>query len=177
MDRSLVILDKVLCLEVELDNEILIHDFYLYDKLKYKVLLGLDFCRKSGMTLNFNTIESFDWMKSDFISEEYKSDVRLKREYFLCRESVQSVDCGLSYNVGLGYFKPYRRILDEYQLIIQESLIETTNECSILVYNPKSINVILFNNMKIGTIWSIVELRHIEENLLITKDENEISTK
>ena len=79
MDRTLVKLDKVLSLELELDNEILIHDFYLYDKLKYDVLLGFDYCRKAEITLNFSNIEVFNWMKSDFINEENKSDVRLKR--------------------------------------------------------------------------------------------------
>ena len=179
MDRTLVKLDKVLTIEIDVDNEIIFQDFYLYDKLKYGVLFGLDFCRISGITINFSNIETFDWMKSDFISEKSKSDVRLKKEYFLCRESVQSVECHLSFNVGLGYFKPDKRITEEYQLVIQETLIETTDECSIIVYNPKSINVILFNNMKIGTLWSIVELRYIEENLLLDteKDEKEFSSK
>ena len=172
IDQSLVQLDKSVKLDIEVENEIYTHKFYVFEKLFYDVLLGLDFCRKSNVIINFNTEETFNWPESDYIDKEWKFDVRLNREYFLCKESVQKVKCNLTGNVGLGYFKPEKRFLEEYQLIIQETLIETEGtECSLLVFNPKNVNVIIFEDMKIGTIQPIVEIRHIEENLLLNNFE------
>ena len=171
LDSSLTELNQVIRLEVELEDEIFLHDFYIYDKLRYQVLLGLDFCRKANISINFEKETEDKISNSDLLSKELKSDVRLKQEYMVPSKTLIKVDCQLEFNIGLGYFKPDKRIKEEFFIDIQETIVEASDTCHIFVFNPKPIQTLLYNNLKIGTIQSISQ--NEMENLLITNENNE----
>ena len=171
MDQSFAELDKIIQLEVEIENDIYLHDFYIYERLRFDVLLGLDFCRKSNITINFDKNYDNELPSSELISDKLKSDVRLRKEYKILPKSLTKVECQLEFNIGLGYFKPDKRMKDEFFLELQESVVEATDSCYIFVYNPRPIPLTLFNNLKIGTINQIKE-DDVEQNMLIIKCEN-----
>ena len=155
LDQSYAELKKIAHLEIELDEEIYLHDFYIYDKLRFDVLLGIDFCRKTNIVLNFDKEYDIKLPSAEIIDKNMNSQVRLKKEYDIAPKSLIKLDCQLEFDIGLGYFKPDKRMKEEFFVEFQESVIETTSTCEIFVYNPRPISVFLFNNLKIGTIYMI----------------------
>ena len=55
LDQTFVKIDKSLSLIVELDNKNIKHKFYLFDTMKHPVVLGLDFLKISGITVDFTS--------------------------------------------------------------------------------------------------------------------------
>ena len=171
LDSSLTELNQVIRLEVEIDEEFFLHEFYIYDKLRYQVLLGLDFCRKANFSINFDKDADEKINNSNLLSNDLKSDVRLKREYIIPPKGLMKLECQLEFDIGLGYFKPDKRIREEFYVDIQETIIEASNTCHIFVFNPKPIQTLLCNNLKIGTIQSVTQNQM--ENLLVINEESE----
>ena len=48
-----IILKKSIVLPIEYEDKLCIHNFYLYDKMKYDILLGIDFMRKFNVEIHF----------------------------------------------------------------------------------------------------------------------------
>ena len=169
LDQSYATLEKVIHLEVEYDNEIYLHDFYIYDKLRFDVLLGLDFCRKTQISLHFDKDFDDKLPNSELISHKLQTDVRLKSDYNLPAKSLTNVECDLEFDIKIGYFVPDIRMKNEFMLDIQEAIIEADNTCKIFIYNPRPVTIFLMKNLKIGTIKCIKE-EQIEENFLIVNN-------
>ena len=53
LDQTLAKIDKTVVVNVELDNKIITHKFYLFERMKYSMILGLDFLKVSGITIQF----------------------------------------------------------------------------------------------------------------------------
>ncbi|XP_054154595.1 uncharacterized protein LOC128953145 [Oppia nitens] len=162
-------------LNVEVDNEIYIQDFYIFDEIKYSALLGLDFCRKSKLKLDFGNEDQIDWINSDFIIQEPDStlEVRLRQDYHIPNETMTNAKCeidtsNLPPNTQFGFLKPVKRLYDDYQIVIQETLIDLQKPIDVILYNSSKANKYLCKNFKIALMYLISYPQYgCEENYMI----------
>ena len=64
--------------------------------------------------------------------------------------------------------------MKEFYLDIPETIIEADDCCHIFVFNPKPVPIVLFNNIKIGTI-RCTSVDETEENLLVVSNTDNCS--
>ena len=175
LDQTTEQLEYSVRLEVEIDNEIHYHNCYVYPKLNFEILFGLDFCRKTGIVIDFSKELIQDFGESELFNK-FKSAVRLTHEYTLPAKTTSKLSCKIEFDMDLGLFKPNKRLLENYLLVAHECIIQINQKnCEIFICNPTNQDIILFENYKIGEISEVSNVISMDKVLLIHENKIEQS--
>ena len=167
LDQSTEHLEWNVKLEVEIDNEIHYHNCFVYSKLNFDILFGLDFCRKTGIVIDFSKELIQDFGESELFNK-FKSSVRLTHEYTLPSKTTSKVNCKIEIDMTTGLFKPNKRLLENFLLVTHECIIQIVEQqCEIYICNPTNQDIILFENFKIGEVSEVCKVVSIDQVLLI----------
>ena len=160
-------LDETVKVEIFLGDKIYRHKFYVYENLKFKILLGIDFCRASKTELRFDH-GKHEGTLAEQITNGKKSEIRVEEEVEIKGKSLAKVKCSANVETEVSFFKPDKKLLEDFQLIMHETLINS-NDLTIFVYNPNEHDAILFKNMKIGYLTGVAEVFYDHQTFVIEK--------
>ena len=160
-------LSETVRVDVCFGDKIYVHKFYVYENFKFGILLGIDFCRASNAHLYFNSGTQEDSI-TDLFNEEKNSEVRIKKETEIKARSLTKIECYGDSETKISYFKPDKRISEEFQLVMHETLVDNS-DMTLYVFNPNHYDLVLFENMKIGTITAISDIYVDHQTFIVHK--------
>jgi transposase InsO family protein len=85
LDRGIIFVNKIVQLEVTLEDQVLVHSFYIFGQMKHPVLLGLDFLRISKLTIDFSRNEESPFTQTEALEDEIPPmiDVKINTDLIL----------------------------------------------------------------------------------------------
>ena len=182
LNNECIRLGVVTDITVYCDGKLTKHYFYVLPILRFDVLLGLDFCRHSQITIEFR--DTILELPRYSVEVDDKYDVKLISETVIPRRSYIALSFTVPSNEKYGIFKPTKEMFDRYTIDIKSQVIDLTQEFKIWIFNPLLSNVILHKNKRIGKIrplpgWTFSDNEEEEKDYcllseMMCEQENEI---
>ena len=170
-----IILKRSIILPIEYEDELCVHNFYLYDKMKYDLLLGVDFMRKFKVDIRFGTtnseeennktisrnslIEDVDNEYCQEIEVECTKVLRTKGETFVSSHSMVAIDCLTDFNEYVGIFTSNLQTESIYGIKMYPSLLSFNGNYSVHLMNPNDFPVFIPSQIILGYIVSLESFR------------------
>ena len=176
LDQSTFKLEKFVRLETTVDEDVYLHDFFIYDKLSKEVLLGLDFCRKANLIITFDQeTEHIHNLDTNAGEDDIVFKVTTREEieiepktlsYLPCYMSINNDSIMEKYIFGPIYFHPNKILTKTLGVIIDNSIqyIERDNYFYCVVWNPSEKTIKISDNLEIGTATPLGDDVQIADN-------------
>ena len=125
------------------------------DKSKVDVLLGVDFCRKTKMQINFDP-DSFNWLNSSLISPDEIYATYCKENTKIISKTFSPLPTQIFGKFKFGYFIPDQS-LQEIGINIERCFVKISETIQIYAFNSNDNTVTIALDQKIGEILPIRE--------------------
>ena len=148
LDKSLIILNKTVFLNVVCDHKAFTHEFYVFNEMKYEVIIGLDLIRKTGLTIE----------AEDPITEQ-KYTLRMPTTIKIPKTSKTLIKFETNHQrPSLTLFTPAPQLFHKYNLIVDKTLINSSKPIQIQITNYTQADKILVQNTVIGYLKNLEKL-------------------
>ena len=152
-------------------------EFFVIQNLSYQGILGLNFFHKIKHSLNYDN----DLRRIEIIEDKTKTNIYLKENVKLQANSETLCDIILIDSVVPIVFKQSKRILEFYNLHIEECLLNN-NVCALYIQNNNDFPVFLPKGIKLGSgsifeFPSADEIQYFIQTSIETQlEDNDVST-
>ena len=140
-------------------------DFYIYDNLPFNFLLGLDFCTRSNVVIDFNTLKqkennfedmpyychNFEKQKNDYSLRVFGNhNIGRNSGKWVTVKSYEKLSCDV-------IFTPNNLFFIKSHFIVNNAIYKSISEYSldIFVINPTNIDQCLRKNTKVGSFQNL----------------------
>lgn len=161
LNQHYLLLDRNIKLKLKFENEEIEHTFFVYDKIKHDCILGLDFCTKTNVKIEFKKL-IVRLLESDIELNE-ENEVFLKNDVKIPREADMSFVINLRENKTWYWFKPTKYMFERYTLWVNSSEEENDQSLEIIFHNPKIHEITLNKNIRIGKLVEVNTYKDEEE--------------
>lgn len=135
IDKSHFTLSTVTTLNFDINGMSFRHQFYIFPHMSYAMILGVDFCRESGISISFTDNDVIIWTYPE-IEDTKQHFVRLDKTIRIPPNSEIILQADADDYEGDALFKPVKNLESKYGLKILPSLIKTSeNYCQLIGYN------------------------------------------
>src|SRR6266700_4164421 len=176
LDQNCMLLNQLIKVEVEFDNKQMKQTFYVYEQLKYDLLLGIDFCRNAGITIEFKTKTIEISATNQTMDIEF--DLLTELEVKIPPHCMAILKYKLETEHEFALFDPNEELAKQHQIIIDRGLMDLTNDFEITIYNTTPDEVVINKEQKVGKLTVINEITEkenlclIAENIAVSRSDN-----
>ena len=168
LDQNCMLLNQLIKVEVEFDNKQMKQTFYVYEQLKYDLLLGIDFCRNAGITIEFKT-KTIEISATNH-TMDIEFDLLTELEVKIPPQCMAILKYKLTTEHEFALFDPNEELAKQHQIIIDRGLMDLTNDFEITIYNTTPDEVVINKEQKVGKLTVINEITEKENLCLIAED-------
>ena len=153
LDQTIIILDKSMTLDLEIENRTLTHIFYIYDNLKFEGLIGLDLLMKTELV-----IEKSHEQRS--IASSVRTPIRLLKDEVILPFATTAIKFPHQTRGWRNIFKPIDNQSLKYKISIATQQIRTQNNFIIIsltnqtqspIFLPKDLKILKGSKRKLIT--------------------------
>lgn len=184
LDKSQIIVNEYLMLEVTHEHLKFDHKFYIYEKIFNDGLIGLDLIRIVGLKIapNFE-ITSGDSKRNVQIT------INLYKNHVIKAHSTAEIKFPKMTIFRNSQYKPHPQIFRKYELFSPIQRLETNKSFKIYLINHKNVDIFLHKGTNIGiltedketlmvqTMWAMNKPEDSTSEALTNEEENEIMSK
>ena len=121
MAKSFFIVNQTCYLDVECENKIAKHQFYVYDDLKHDVLIGLDLMESIKLNIEWEQIEE---IPRYHFEQKLVYEIKMIRNTRIPKQSYATISFSIPSCERYGIFKPTKELYEKYKAHADHAILE-----------------------------------------------------
>ena len=179
LDQTFITINKSISIDFEIEDRKFHHRFYVYETMKYKIILGLDFLKKSNLSINFTNTCLLSKGGTDEPPIKVKLPLRIEETVII--KGKENVQFRKRIEKEVEIYRFFPNIENENKYKIQTTLLPTLTEFCLMRYKISNLNfskISLPKSMLLGWIeQSVVSVEKEEKCYQSVAEENVVELK